>query len=86
MSRSYRKHFIFDEEPNHKQKKYANRKVRHNNVGQNGGYKKAFPSWNIHSAWQIRYYSEDDFVKINSGYGDSEKELRKIWRKHFLSK
>lgn len=85
MSRSYRKHFWFPTEGDKDNKKFFNRKLRHQHVGNGAEYKKKHNSRDIH-CWWIYYRDEEDFVRQNSGYGDDEKTLRKVWRKHFLSK
>lgn len=87
MSRSYRHHFVFPTEKDSQEKKRFNRRLRrrHIDVASNSGYKKANNSWAIRFGI-IRYLDEEDFVRQNLEYGDSEEKLRKIWRKYFLSK
>lgn len=91
MSRSYRHNFWFAIEGDKQNKKRYNRKLRraHNqDYSGNSGFKKKFNSRNIHS-WYIFYENEEDFVRVNLPYlreGEDEHTLRKLWRKHFLSK
>lgn len=88
MSRSYRKHFWFPTEGDKRNKKWFNRKLRHKHVVSGGYFKKMNDSHDIHSFF-IHYRDEDDFVRDNLPYlseGETEENLRKIWRKYFLSK
>lgn len=91
MSRSYRHHFWFPTEGDKHNKKRFNRKLRraHNQDFADGAaFKKKFNSWDIHS-WWIHYKDEEDFVQTNLPYlkeGETEADLRRIWRTHFLSK
>lgn len=85
MSRSYRKHFWFSTEGDKRNKKWYNRKLRHQHVVSGGNFKKKNDSRNIHSYF-IYYRDEEDYVWQNLGYGWDEKTLRKTWRKYFLSK
>lgn len=89
MSRSYRKHFVFASEQDKKWKKYFNRKVRrHSDVDDGAAYKKLNDSWLI-KCFHFRYDDEEDFVRRNLPYlreGETEADLRKVWRIHFLSK
>ena len=86
MSRSHRKHFWFPTEGDKRNKNWFNRRTRHQkHIGCGGDFKKKNDSRRIHSFF-IYYRDEEAFVQDNLGYGDSEQELRKIWRTHFLSK
>lgn len=86
MSRSYRHNFVFASEGNKKMKKFSNRKVRRQkDLPSYSGYKKVFDSWEIRD-WSFMFVDEEDFVLQNLGYGDDEKTLRKIFRRHYLSK
>lgn len=86
MSRSYRKHFWFPTEGDKNNKKFFNRRVRRQeDVGSGGEYRKHGNSRDIHS-WWIHYSNEEAFVRDNLGYGQSENELRKIWRTHYRAK
>lgn len=89
MSRSYRKHAIFAYEKDSSEKKHANRRVRQSKDVLNGSdYRKLYSSRLIKFG-RCGYLSEEDFVQRNLPYvkeGETESDLRKLWRKHFLSK
>lgn len=88
MSRSYRKHFWFPTEGDKRNKKWFNRKLRHKQIGNGGDFKKHNNSRDIH-CFYIYYKDEEAFVRENLPYieeGESEADLRKVWRKHFRSK
>lgn len=91
MSHSYRHSFWFSTEGDKRNKKAYNHRLRrsHNqNFSNGGGFKKKFNSANIHD-WFLHYDNEEDFVQKNLPYlkkGETETDLRKTWRKHFLSK
>ncbi len=89
MSRSYRKHAIFAYEKDSSEKKHANRRVRRSKDVLNGSdYRKLYSSRLIKfGRWG--YLSEEEYVRANLPYlrsGETERDLRKTWRKHFLSK
>ena len=88
MSRSYRKHFVFAEEGDRRNKKWFNRRLRHQHIISGGYYKKLHNSREIKN-FEFQFRDEDDFVRQNLPYlneDETEKDLRKIWRKYFLSK
>lgn len=88
MSRSYRKHFWFPTEGDKRNKKWFNRKLRHQCVGSGGDFKRKNDSRDIHSFF-LHYSGEEAFVQENLPYlmeGQTEWDLRKIWRKYYMSK
>ena len=85
MSRSYRKHFWYATEGDRRNKHWFNCKLRHKHVESGSDFKKLNNSRDIHG-WYIHYEDEADFVRQNRGYGVTDQELHKIWRKHFQAK
>ena len=86
MSRSYRKHFWFPTEGDKRNKKFFNRRIRHQNeISSGGDYRRYGNSYDIHS-WWIYYPNEEAFVQENIRYGATEQEARKIWRIHYRAK
>lgn len=91
MSRSYRHNFWFATEGDKKNKKIYNKRLRraHNQDFSDGsGFKKKFDSRGIHS-WFLHYSGEEEFVRDNLPYlnsGETERDLRRSWRKYYLSK
>lgn len=91
MSRSYHHNFWFVVDGDKKNKKRYNKRFRQisdQDFPSGSGFKKRFNSYKIRN-WALHYDDEEAFVRANLPYlrsGETESDLRKTWRKHFLSK